>query len=270
MWSPEILLPLIMIGAFAGFLAGLLGIGGGMVVVPIVLWLLERQQIGGAYSQHLAIGTSFAVMVFTTFSGMMAQHRRGAVRWDVVRQMSPAMVAGGLMGSAVARWLPMQFLQLFFTVFVLAVALQMLMRFKPKPGRHLPGWSGLSAAGGLFGMLSSWIGIGGGSLSVPFLIYCNVPVHQATGTSGGLAWPMAVSGAVGYLVSGWGVAGLPPHAFGFWYLPAVAILAACTVLLAPVGVRVAHRLSPEKLKMAVGLLMLVIALQMAWKWAAAL
>lgn len=266
MWSMEVLLPLMAVGALAGFLAGLLGIGGGMVVVPIVLWLLDQQQIGGAHNQHLALGTSFAVMVFTTFSGALAQHRKGAVRWDVVKRMAPAMVAGGLIGSAVSSYLPTRGLQIFFIVFAYAVALQTLLRFKPKPSRQLPGTGGLAATGGLFGLLSSWVGIGGGSLSVPFMLYCNVPPHQAVGTSSGLAWPMAVSGAVGYLVSGWSVAGLPEGAFGFWYLPAVAVLAACTVLFAPLGVKTAHRLPPDALKTAFGILLLLIASQMLWKW----
>ena len=266
MWSMEVLLPLMAVGAFAGFIAGLLGIGGGMVVVPIVLWLLERQQIGGEHVQHLALGTSFAVMVFTTFSGALAQHRKGAVRWDIVRRMAPAMVAGGLIGSLLAHLLPTKGLQIFFILFAYTVAVQTLLRFKPKPSRHLPGTGGTAGAGGLFGLLSSWVGIGGGSLSVPFMLYCNVTVHQAVGTSSGLAWPMAVSGAIGYLVSGWQVSGLPAGTLGFWYLPAVAVLAACTVLFAPLGVKVAHKLPADALKTAFGLLLLAIATQMLWKW----
>lgn len=266
MWSVEILLPLLAVGALAGFLSGLLGIGGGMVVVPVVLWVLERQDAGGAHVQHLALGTSFAVMVFTTFSGAWAQHRKGAVRWDAVAGMSPAMVAGGLAGSLAARYLPSAGLQIFFICFAYAVAVQTLLRFKPAPSRVLPGRAGKAGAGGLFGVLSSWVGIGGGSLSVPFLLYCNVPVHQAVGTSAALAWPMAVSGALGYLVSGWQAEGLPAGAFGFWYLPAAAVLAACTVLFAPLGVKTAHKLPADALKTAFGLLLLAIATRMLWKW----
>lgn len=265
MWTSEILIATAAVGALAGFLAGLFGVGGGTLVVPAVLWLLEKQGAGGAYGQHLAVGTSFAVMVFTTFSGALAQHRRRAVRWDVVLRMSPAMIAGGAAGALVSRWLPMRFLQWFFMLMVTAVAVQLLLRLKPKPGRELPGRAGLAGVGGAIGVVSSWVGIGGGSLSVPFLVYCNVPVHQAVGTSGGLAWTIAVSGAAGYLLAGLGTPGLPPYSLGFWYLPAAAALAVCTTLFAPLGVRTAHRLPPEKLKTALGLLMLAIAAQMAWK-----
>lgn len=266
MWSWEVVLPLMAVGAFAGFIAGLLGIGGGMIVVPIVLWALERQDLGGSHAQHLALGTSFAVMVFTTFSGALAQHRKGAVRWDAVRKMAPAMVAGGLLGAVISPHLPTKGLQIFFILFAYAVAIQTLLRFKPKATRQLPDTAGMLGAGGTFGLLSSWVGIGGGSLSVPFLLYCNIPVHQAVGTSSGLAWPMAVAGAIGYLWAGWQVTGLPEGTLGFWYLPATAVLATCTVIFAPLGVKVAHKLPADALKTAFGLLLMAIATQMLYKW----
>lgn len=266
MWQLDVLIPLILVGASAGFLAGLLGIGGGTVIVPIMVWVLDRQQIGGAFTQHLAIGTSFAVMVFTTFSGALAQHRKGTVRWDVVLAMSPAMVLCGLLGSLVARYIPTVQLQMFFTFFIYLLAFQVFFGVKPKEGNRLPSKPVTAGVGGIVGAISSWVGIGGGSLSVPFLLHSNIPVHQATATSAGLAWPMAVSGAIGYLVAGWNVEGLPDGSFGFWYLPAVAILACCTVFIAPFGVRVAHKLPAPLLKKCVGVLMFVIATQMLLKW----
>lgn len=266
MWSGDVVLPLMAVGAFAGFIAGLLGIGGGMIVVPIVLWALDRQGLAGEHAQHLALGTSFAVMVFTTFSSAWAQHRKGAVRWDAVRKMAPAMVVGGLIGATVSPYLSTKGLQIFFICFAFAVGIQTLLRLKPKPSRQLPGASGLIGAGGGFGLLSSWVGIGGGSLSVPFLLYCNIPAHHAVGTSSGLAWPMALSGAIGYWWAGVQVSGLPEGTFGFIYLPATAVLAACTVVFAPLGVKVAHKLPADALKTAFGVLLLCIAGQMFYKW----
>lgn len=265
MFDPDILLPLFFAGAGAGFLAGLFGIGGGMIVVPVMLWLFDRQGIGGPYVQHMAIGTSFAVMVFTTFSGTLAHHRKKAVDWKVVKRMSPAMVAGGLIGSALARHIPTAALQLLFIVCVLGVAAQTLLRIAPKPSRELPKRRTLAGVGGLFGMVASWVGIGGGTLAVPFLLFCNVPVHRATGTSAGLAWPMAAAGALGFLISGLGAPGRPDGAVGFWYVPAVAALSVCTVLFAPLGVRAAHKLPPLLLKKGVGVLMLLIAAKMIWQ-----
>ncbi|UOO81210.1 sulfite exporter TauE/SafE family protein [Uruburuella testudinis] len=265
MWNLEVILIMLLVGSFAGFVAGLLGIGGGMVVVPVVLWVLQMQGLGAIdHAQHLAVGTSFAIMVFTTFSSVMAQHRKGGVDWAVVRRMAPGMIAGVMVGSVLAKYISNAALQIFFVVFVLLVAFKTLADAKPKPSRSLPGAAGLTAVGSLFGIASSWVGIGGGSLSVPFMLYCNVPVRTAVGTSAGLAWPIAVAGAVGYLYSGWNVAGLPEGTWGFWYLPAVAVLSVATMLFAPLGVKAAHKLPPEKLKLAFGILLLVIAARMLW------
>ena len=265
MWNIEMILVMLAVGSIAGFIAGLLGIGGGMIIVPVVLWVLQMKGLGGIeHAQHLAVGTSFAIMVFTTFSSVMAQQRKGSVDWAVVRRMAPGMVVGVIIGSMLAKRLSNEALQVFFIVFVVLVALKTLTDAKPKPTRSLPGPAGLAAVGSLFGMASSWVGIGGGSLSVPFMLYCNVPVRTAVGTLAGLAWPIAVAGAVGYLYSGWNVAGLPEGTLGFWYLPAVAVLSVATMLFAPLGVKAAHKLPPEKLKLAFGLLLLVIAARMLW------
>jgi uncharacterized membrane protein YfcA len=265
MWNIEMILVMLAVGSIAGFIAGLLGIGGGMIIVPVVLWVLQMKGLGRIeHAQHLAVGTSFAIMVFTTFSSVMAQQRKGSVDWAVVRRMAPGMVVGVMIGSMLAKRLSNEALQVFFIVFVVLVALKTLTDAKPKPTRSLPGPAGLAAVGSLFGMASSWVGIGGGSLSVPFMLYCNVPVRTAVGTSAGLAWPIAVAGAVGYLYSGWNVAGLPEGTLGFWYLPAVAVLSVATMLFAPLGVKAAHKLPPEKLKLAFGVLLLVIAARMLW------
>ncbi|OSI20359.1 sulfite exporter TauE/SafE family protein [Neisseria dumasiana] len=262
----ELILIMLAVGGFSGFIAGLLGVGGGMIIVPVVLWVLQMQRMEHiAHAQHLAVGTSFAIMVFTTFSSMMAQNRKGAVDWQVVKRMAPGMIFGVLVGSFIAKHISNSALQVFFVAFTVVIALKTLADAKPKPSRGLPGGAGLTGVGTVFGIASSWVGIGGGSLSVPFLMYCNVPVHKAVGTSAGLAWPIAVAGAVGYLYSGWNVSGLPEGSFGFWYLPAVVVLSVATVLCAPLGVKVAHKLPPEKLKLAFGILLLVIAGRMLWR-----
>jgi uncharacterized membrane protein YfcA len=265
MWSIEILLPLIVAGLSAGFIAGLLGLGGGTVIVPIMLWFLARLDVGGVYTQHLALGTSFAVMIFTTLMSAWSQHKRGAVNWYIVKYLSPAMVVSSLLGAWLTQFLPMMFLQIFFIGFLYAMSAQLLLKLKPKPTRQLPKPAGLFGSGSLIGMLSSWAGVGGGALSVPFMTYCNVPIHMAIGTSAALAWGLSFSGVVGYIWSGWGVAGLPDGAWGFVYAPVVLILAACTMSMAPLGVKVAHKLPADKLKIAMGIFLFLIASQMAWK-----
>lgn len=266
MWDIPILLAILTGSAFTGFIAGLLGVGGGMIMVPLILWILDMQGIRTAHAQHIALGTSFAVMVFTSFSSALAQHKKGAVRWSIVRRMAPALLGGTLLGTLLARFLPHKGLQLFFIAYALVFAVQMLTRFTPKAQRRMPQGAGLYGAGGIIGLVSSWVGIGGGSMSVPFMLWCNIPVHQAVGTAAALGWPIALSGAVGYLISGWSAQGLPAHTVGFCYLPLAAIMTTATVLFAPLGVRVAHKLPAVHLKRALGILMLAIAAQMLWKW----
>lgn len=265
MWQWDVLFALILVGAFAGFISGLFGIGGGMIIVPIVLWLLNKLNIGGDYSQHIAVGTSFAVMVFTTFSSAWTQHKKHAINWSIVGKMSPAMVVGGLLGSLISRHLSAVFLHYFFIIFVILVSLQIIFNLSPKAARDVPSLWITMLVGLLIGILSSWVGIGGGTLIVPFLLFCSISIHHAVGTSSALAWPMAISGAFGYLISGLSIPTLPEYSLGFWYLPAVAVLASCTTLFAPFGVKIAHRLPPKYLKRAMGFLILFVGLHLLYQ-----
>ncbi|UTH76189.1 sulfite exporter TauE/SafE family protein [Chromobacterium sp. IIBBL 290-4] len=262
MLSFELFAALLACGAIAGFLAGLLGVGGGLIIVPVVVAVLSAAQLGGTHIQHLAVGTSLAVMVFTSASSVRAHHRKGAVDWRIVRGMAPAMVLGTLGGSLLAGWIPGRALAWFFVIYAYAVAAQMLIGKQPKAGREMPGWAGQGAAGGAIGMISSWVGIGGGSMSVPFMSWCNVAMHRAIGTSAALGWPIAMSGALGYLASGWRAAGLPWGSVGYVYLPAMLTLTLMTVAMAPLGARAAHRLPVARLKKAFALLMVVMASEM--------
>lgn len=260
------ILALLVGGSAAGFLAGLFGVGGGTIIVPVVLWVLQFQHYGDhPYIQHLAIGTSFAVMVFTTLSSMYAQHKKHSIDWPTVMRMTPGMMIGVLLGAASAKYMPTLGLQIFFIVFIVLVALRTLMNTQTVASRHLPNMLGLSSIGLIFGTASSWVGIGGGSLSVPFLLYCNMDAHRALGTSSGLAWPIAVTGTIGYLMAGWNMPHLPFGSLGFLYLPAVLVLSIATMIFAPLGVKLAHKLPAEQLKKTFGILLLLIAARMAWK-----
>ncbi|WP_174875042.1 sulfite exporter TauE/SafE family protein [Vogesella oryzae] len=253
---------LLLCGAVAGFLAGLLGVGGGLVIVPVVVGVLDAAGLGGSHVQHLAVGTSLAVMVFTSFASVRAHHKKGAVDWQLVRGMAPGMVLGTFGGSLLAGLIPGHALRWFFVLYAYVIGAQMFLGAKPAASRDMPGLAGQTATGGVIGMISSWVGIGGGSMSVPFMSWCNVPVHTAIATSAALGWPIAVSGAIGYLLSGWQQPGLPWGAIGFVYLPAMLALMLMTVLLAPVGARAAHALPVAGLKKAFAVLMVVMASEM--------
>jgi uncharacterized membrane protein YfcA len=250
------------VGAVAGVLAGLLGIGGGLVIVPMLVYCFTLQGVAPVAMMHLAMGTSMASIVFTAVSSFWSHHRRGAVQWVVVRRIVAGILAGTLLGTFVAAWLSTRFLKGFFVVFLYYVALQMLLDKKPAPSRQLPGAAGMFGAGGLIGVVSSLVGIGGGTLSVPFMLWCNIPLHQAIGTSAAIGFPIAVAGTLGYLYNGLSAAALPAGSLGYIYLPALAGIIGASVLTAPLGVRLAHSLPVARLKRVFAVLLLAVATQM--------
>ncbi|HNS99412.1 MAG TPA: sulfite exporter TauE/SafE family protein [Polyangiaceae bacterium] len=250
------------VGAVAGVLAGLLGIGGGLVIVPMLVFCFGLQSIADEHTMHLALGTSMASIVFTAFSSASAHHRRKAVDWTVVRRMTAGLLLGTFAGSCVVALLSTRLLKGFFVVFLLYVATQMILGHKPKPSRTLPGSLGMFGAGGFIGVISSWVGIGGGTLSVPFMVWHNVPLKTAIGTSAALGFPIAVAGAVGYVYNGSGIEGRPDWSIGFVYLPALAGIVLVSVLTAPLGVRLAHALPVDKLKKVFAVLLYVVAIRM--------
>ena len=252
------------VGAVAGLLAGLFGVGGGLVIVPMLVFVLGREGVAPEHLMHLALGTSMASIVFTSVASARAHHARGAVRWEIVRGVAPGIVAGTFAGTFLAARLATRPLKGFFVAFLCFVAWQMLTGRKPRPARELPGAAGMSGAGGVIGAVSSLVGIGGGTLSVPFMLWCNVPAHHAVGTSAAIGFPIAVAGTAGYLVNGWGVPGLPPRSLGFVLLPALAGIVVASVLTAPLGARLAHGLPVERLKRAFALLLVLLAARMAW------
>jgi uncharacterized membrane protein YfcA len=264
------LLPVYLaLGLLTGFIAGLLGVGGGLVMVPVLLWVYALQGFPPEYTIHMALGTSLAVIVPTSISSMRAHHGHGAVRWDVVRRIAPGIVVGTLGGAISAAWLPDQGLKLFFVLFLFYAATQMWFGIKASPHRDLPDWPGMTLAGGVIGAISSWVGIGGGTLSVPFLNWCNIRFQEAIGTSAAIGLPIALSGTVGYALSGTGVAGLPSYSIGFVYLPALAGIALASMLTAPWGARLTHRLPVGRLRKLFAALLYLIAVRMTYGLATA-
>lgn len=256
------LLIYLAIGLIAGFVAGLLGVGGGLILVPVLSWVYAHEGFPDAYNIHLALGTSLGTIVFTSLSSLRTHHGHGAVHWEAVRRITPGIVLGTLAGSIAAAWLPDLALRIFFTLFLFHAATQMLLGLKPRAQRKLPGWAGMTAAGGAIGLVSSWVGIGGGTLSVPFLAWCNVRFQEAIGTSAAIGLPIALAGAAGYALSGQAVQGLPDWSLGFVYLPALAAVAAMSVLAAPWGARLTHRLPVTRLRHIFAGLLYLLGLRM--------
>ncbi|QLQ03426.1 MAG: sulfite exporter TauE/SafE family protein [Thiobacillus sp.] len=252
------------LGLVVGFVAGLLGVGGGLIIVPVLIMLLHTHGQAVGMEPQLALGTSLATILFTSLSSVRAHHRRGAVEWSLVRRIAPGIVLGTLAGAALAARMPATVLKIFFVIFLFYAAIQMWLDFKPAPHRGLPGRAGTSLAGGVIGVVSSWVGIGGGTLSVPFMLWHNVPLHRAIATSAAIGFPIAFAGAVGYVLGGWTVSGLPAGSLGFVYLPALAGIVLGSVLTAPLGARTAHRLPVRPLKRVFALLLFTLALRMVW------
>ncbi|MGA9165281.1 MAG: sulfite exporter TauE/SafE family protein [Thiobacillus sp.] len=252
------------LGLLVGFVAGLLGVGGGLIIVPVLIFLLHAQGLAAGMEPQLALGTSLASILFTSLSSVRAHHRHGAVEWPLVRRIAPGIVLGTLAGAVLAAQMPATVLKLFFVVFLFVAATQMWLDFKPAPHRGLPGRLGTTLAGGVIGAVSSWVGIGGGTLSVPFMLWHNIPLHRAIATSAAIGFPIALAGATGYVLGGRGVSGLPAASFGFVYVPALAGIVIGSVLTAPLGARTAHRLPVRPLKRVFALLLIMLALRMAW------
>jgi uncharacterized membrane protein YfcA len=260
----EYLAAYLLLGAFAGTVAGLLGVGGGLVIVPALALLYEHLGISGPHTMHLAIGTSLATIIVTSLSSVYAHHRRGAVLWPVFAAIAPGLIVGALLGAAVADHLRSDMLRIAFGVFELLVALQMWFGARPAPHRQLLSAYGMTVAGIIIGFVSAIIGIGGGTMTVPFLAWSNVPIHQAVATSAAGGFPIAVAGAIGFIVTGFHEPGLPDYSFGYLYLPAFLGIIVTSILFAPLGARLAHALPTAQLKKFFALFLAVLGLRMLW------
>jgi hypothetical protein len=238
----------LLLGVFAGIVAGLFGVGGGLVIVPVLSILFQARGVDAAAYVHLAVGTSLATIVVTSVASMRTHHEHGAVRWELFRQLVPGIVIGALIGAVIADFLPTSALRIIFGVFELAVALQIGFNLMASAHRRLPAPRHMPAVGSIIGMVSSVVGIGGGTLTVPFLIWCNVSIRQAVATSSACGLPISLAGAAGFVAIGWNATSLPPGSTGFLYWPAFFGIAVASIFSAPIGARWAHRLPVDVLR----------------------
>jgi len=247
-------------GLFAGFLAGYLGIGGGLVLVPVLSWLFSRDPATADTAVQMAVATSLAIMLFSSMSSLLAHHRRGAIVWPLVRKMLPGLLAGALLGSVIADAIGNTALGNVFGVFALIIGLQML-RMPGRPGqRSLPGRYAVATTGFGIGTISSLLGIGGGSMTVPWLLWHGRKVQNAIATAAACGYPIAVAGTLGFVMLGDNQTSV--SALGYVHLQALAGVAVFSVLGAPLGVAAVHRSSPLFAKRFFAVFLLVVAAKM--------
>ncbi|MCB1738464.1 MAG: sulfite exporter TauE/SafE family protein [Gammaproteobacteria bacterium] len=249
----------------SGVAAGLLGVGGGLIIVPALIFSLPM--LGPDYAPpadlnvHVAVGTSLAVIVFTAIASTRAHHRRNGVLWPVWRAATPGLLLGALIGAALADAMSGELLRRIFGGFELLIALELAFGREPSPHRSLPGRVMMTGAGGFVGTVSSLLGIGGGTLSVPMLRWCRVPIRQAIGTAAAMGLPIAVAGALGFLMTG---SEQPTGAAQIGYLswPAMIVIAGASLVTAPLGARLAYRLPETTLRRVFALFLALVALRL--------
>ena len=255
----------LIIGLFVGFLAGMLGIGGGTTLVPLLVFVFSAQNFNDEKILHLALGTTITTIIFTSIASIRAHHSRRVIRWEIVKIATPGLFFGTLIGTVIADILKTEHLAFFFVTFVYYVAFKLFTDSPNSPKRQLPGVFGITVGAILIGFISSLVGAGGGVISIPLMVLCNVPIIQAVGTSAALGFPISISGALGYVFNGLGETGLPPLTIGYVYLPALLAVVIGTILTVPLGARTAHSLPGHSLKKIFALVLFLLASRMAWK-----
>lgn len=253
----------LLTGAVVGFFAGLLGIGGGLIIVPVLISLFSAQDFPVDRIVHLALGTTMATIIFTSAASLRIHHLHHAVNWPIVWHITPGIFLGTLGGAALVSSMTGQLLSLIFVIFIFYAATQMLLQFRPSPLFQLPGKIGLFLAGSVIGALSSLVAIGGGLLSVPFLTLCNVKLQHAIGTAAAIGFPIALAGTLGYIATGWvQKETLPEHSVGYVYLPALVWLVSASMLTAPLGARLTHSTKTVILRSLFVILLYGLAIRM--------
>jgi uncharacterized membrane protein YfcA len=254
----------LLLGLFVGLFAGMLGIGGGTMLVPLMVFMFSAQGFPAERMVHLALGTSLTTIVFTAMSSIRAHHARGAVRWDIFRRAALGLVLGTLAGTFIADWMNSRWLAIVFVAFVFYSGVQLWLDIKPKPARMLPGAAGMAAGSGAIGVISSLVGAGGGVVSIPLMVMCNVPMRNAVGTSAALGLPIALAGAAGYIYTGLEEAHLPAYSLGYVYLPALVGIVIGTFVTVPIGARLAHSMPVARLKRIFAVILFILAAKMLW------
>jgi len=263
--DPTLVVALLVLGVIVGFLAGLLGIGGGMTMVPLLTILFTREGFPPEHVVHIAIATATATILFTSTSSVREHQRHHAILWTVVVALAPGLIAGSLVGPLIVGVMPTAVLSGFFGIFVAAAATNIWLDRQPKPTHRLPERAGLIAVGAAIAVVASMVGAGGAFMTVPFMAACNVPMRNCVATSAAVGLPVAATASVGFVIAGLSQTGMPPHTLGYIHVPALLAIVASSVVSAPFGARAAHRWPVKRLKRAFAFVLFALACYMLWK-----
>ncbi len=252
----------LLLGAVVGFFAGLLGVGGGGIMVPVLTSYFLYKNVPVEFVVHLALGTSMAAIIMTSASSLYAHQKHQGVVWGIVKIMAPGVLIGAFAATYLVTQVSSRHLAIFFALFMTYVSIQMFLNVQPKPSRATPGKTGLLTVGSGIGAISAVVAIGGGSLTVPFLAWHNIPLKKAIGTSAAIGFPIAIAGTLGYLINGWNSDYQQDYFFGFIYLPAVVLISLVSYFTAPIGARLAHKLPVAVLKKVFAIFLLLLGVKM--------
>lgn len=252
----------LLLGSVVGFMAGLLGIGGGGIMVPVLTTIFLYQGISVDNVLHLSLGTSMASIIMTSISSLRAHNAKQGVSWAIAKKMSPGIIVGTFLATYIATYISSLYLAIFFSVFMAFVSLQMFLNKKPKSNRTLAGNKGLFLAGSGIGAISALVSIGGGSLTVPYLTWQNIDIKKAIGTSAAIGLPLSIAGTLGYIINGVSFSSPDNYIFGFVHLPAVLLISIASFLTAPLGVKLVHKLPISVIKKVFGVLLIILSIKM--------
>jgi hypothetical protein len=259
-----IFLASILLGAAAGLMAGLFGVGGGLIIVPVLAMLFAAQGFPAELVMIMSVATSLATIILTSIFSVLAHHRLNSVLWPKVQALGPGIMVGAALGSVVADHISGSVLRFIFTVYLLVVGVQMALQIKPKPGQQQPSRELDLGVSGIMGLLASLLGIGGGTLIVPFLVHFQTPMRNAVAIASACGLPIAIVGTIGYALLGKDMAQLPDWSLGYIYIPSFLGIVLTSTYTAPIGAKLAHKLPAEELKRYFSLLLFVMAAKLIW------
>ncbi|MDP3837949.1 MAG: sulfite exporter TauE/SafE family protein [Methylococcales bacterium] len=260
----DIFLATVVLGMVTGVLAGLFGIGGGLVIVPVLVMLFSAHHFPAELIMIMAVASSLATIIFTAISSVIAHHRLGSLVWAKVFSLSPAIMLGAALGAVVAKQISADYLRLILVVFLVYVGIQMALQIKPKAGTVKQSKFLDALVGTVIGLLSAIVGIGGGTLTVPYLVHGQYTMRQAVAVASACGLPIALVGTVSYVLLGWQDARLPEGCLGYVYLPAFLGTGLSSIFTAPLGAKLAHKLPAATLKRYFSLLLFIMAAKLLW------